>query len=42
MPLIHGQEIGAGEAERDLCSWDGTRLARLCESVALAMTWRDT
>jgi hypothetical protein len=39
MPLIHGQNIGASQVEREVSSWDAERFARLCNSVAWATTW---
>jgi hypothetical protein len=40
MPLIHGQDISAGEIEREISSWDAVRFARLSNAVAWASTWR--
>ena len=40
MPLIHGQDISAGEIEREISSWDAVRFARLFNAVAWASTWR--
>jgi hypothetical protein len=39
MPLIHGQDIGAGEIEREVSSWDAVRFARVSNAVAWASTW---
>jgi len=39
VPLVHGQEIGAGEIEREVSGWDAVRFARLCNAVAWASTW---
>jgi hypothetical protein len=41
MPLIHGQDIGGEEIEREVSSWDAVRFARLCNAVAWASTWRE-
>jgi hypothetical protein len=41
VPLIHGQNIGAEEIERDVSSWDAVRFARLSNAIAWASTWRE-
>jgi hypothetical protein len=40
MPLVHGQEIEAGELEREISSWDAVRFARLCNAIAWASAWQ--
>ncbi len=39
MPLVHGQEIGATEIEREVSGCDPVRFARLFNAVAWASTW---
>jgi hypothetical protein len=42
MPLIHGQDVGASELEREVSAWDAVRFARLCNAIAWANAWRGT
>jgi len=39
MPLVHGEDIGAAYIEREVSSWNADRFARLCNSIAWAVTW---
>ncbi len=39
MSLIHGQDIGAADIEREISAWDAVRFARLCNAIAWASTW---
>src|SRR6267378_7766914 len=42
MPLLHGQDVGAGELEREISGWDAVRFARLCNAIAWASAWQGT
>ena len=42
MPLIHGQDVGPSELEREISAWDAVRFARLCNAIAWAKAWRAT
>lgn len=42
MLLVHGESIGAPQIEREVASWDAQAFARLCNSVAWALTWRES
>jgi len=42
LPFVHGQDIGAGELEMEVSSWDAVRFARLCNVVAWASAWQGT
>jgi hypothetical protein len=40
MPLVHGEDIGAAELEREISSWDTVPFARLCNALAWALAWQ--
>src|SRR4051794_11476235 len=42
MPLVHGQDIGAAEVEREISGWDAIRFARLCNAIAWASAWQQS
>ena len=39
MLLAHGESISAEHIEREVSSWNADRFARLCNSIAWAVTW---
>src|SRR5262249_12214178 len=42
MPLVHGQNISAGEIEHEISRWDAVLFARLGNAIAWASAWQRT